>query len=454
MIREGNKRSDQIWLFSFLAFLIFFFSISTNLRDDRGKGTLFIYDVDNYYSYLPAAFIHKDLSFSYPNAYWLTPGPLGNGIAKGTMGMSIMYSPFFAIGYLHASIGGYELDGYSEPFNTWVHIGSLFYGLLAAFFILKALFLFFKPLPSILAYIAVLFGTNYFYYLLGQSAMAHSYVFALFAVIIWLTIRWHSTEKRKYLFLIALLSGFVTLIRPTDIAIIFLPFLYGIYSKDSLLQKLSLLRNNLGPLALCVPIFFLPIVPQMIYWKVYAGTFLFFSYGSDESFYFNDPQIFNVLLSWRKGWLIYSPLAIFMLLGFIPLWKKYKAIALPATFIFLFTLYIVSCWWDWWFGGSFGHRAFIQYYALLLFPLTALVSWGIKNWKKSLVTVSLIVGLMYLNVYQTFQFKYAIIHWDSMTKDAYFLVWDKMRLNPKEVEAVRKALKTPDYAAAHKGIRD
>jgi hypothetical protein len=452
-MREAGNR-DRIWLWSFLAFFLLFSSISTNLRDDRGKGTIFMYDVDNYYSYLPAAFIHNDLSFSYPNGYWLTLGPKGYGIAKGTMGMSIMYSPFFGIAYLHASLGGYELDGYSEPFITWVHLGSLFYGLVAAFFILKSLFLFFKPLPSVLAYIAVLFGSNYFYYLFGQSAMAHSYIFALFGAIVWFTLRWHKTEAKKYLFLVAFLCGFVTLIRPTDAVIVLFPFLYGIYSKESFSAKLQLLGKNLIPLLICVPIFFLPLLPQMIYWKIYAGSFLFFSYGSEESFFFNDPQIMNVLFSWRKGLMIYTPLAMFMVLGLIPLWKKFGKLALPITSIFLLTLYVVSCWWDWWFGGSFGHRAFVQYFALLIFPLTALISWGISRWQKALVSVPILTLVVYLNIYQTFQFKYVIIHWDSMTKEAYFQVWQKMRLTPEEVQKVQGALKTPDYIAARKGERD
>ena len=52
-------------------------------------------------------------------------------------------------------------------------------------------------------------------------------------------------------------------------------------------------------------------VPQMIYWNEMTGHWLYFSYGSDERFFFGDPAIIKGLFSYRKGLFIYTPLLLF-----------------------------------------------------------------------------------------------------------------------------------------------
>ena len=73
-------------------------------------------------------------------------------------------------------------------------------------------------------------------------------------------------------------------------------------------------------------------VPQMIYWKEMTGRWLYFSYGSDERFFFGDPAIIKGLFSYRKGLFIYTPLLLFAFAGVISLWLKTFA-ACPACHI-------------------------------------------------------------------------------------------------------------------------
>ncbi|MBK6776976.1 MAG: hypothetical protein IPG74_14450 [Flavobacteriales bacterium] len=67
------------------------------------------------------------------------------------------------------------------------------------------------------------------------------------------------------------------------------------------------------------------VSPLFIYWKVYAGSFFWDSYQNPgeglDIFY---PHIHNFLFSFRKGWLLYSPLIALALLGFIPLWRRHR----------------------------------------------------------------------------------------------------------------------------------
>ena len=58
----------------------------------------------------------------------------------------------------------------------------------------------------------------------------------------------------------------------------------------------------------------LPLIPQMVYWKLHTGNLLFYTYG-EEKFFWNDPKVLEGLFSFRKGWLVYSPLMLLSLTG-------------------------------------------------------------------------------------------------------------------------------------------
>ena len=92
-----------LWLLLFVM-LWSFFSIKRWGNAETAQ-KLIDWDVTSYYSYLPALFIHNDVTLeftkrgadvSYENnhQFWYTTAPNGKRIIKVTMGMSILYSPF------------------------------------------------------------------------------------------------------------------------------------------------------------------------------------------------------------------------------------------------------------------------------------------------------------------------------------------------------------------------
>src|SRR5205085_146212 len=77
------------------------------------------------------------------------------------------------------------------------------------------------------------------------------------------------------------------------------------------------------------------------------------------------------LISFRKGWLIYTPVMFLSLYGIFLMRKNKLVNLLPAVALYLIVeIYIYSSWGVWWFGGSYGQRSMIQSYALLIFPFT------------------------------------------------------------------------------------
>jgi hypothetical protein len=120
--------------------------------------------------------------------------------------------------------------------------------------------------------------------------------------------------------------------------------------------------------------------------------------------------------------------------------------------LFILNLYIISCWWDWFFGGSFGARAFVQHFSYLSIPLAALFSFVFENKRKTNIAqinrLILIIVFSFgigLNLFQTYQYVNYIIHFNGMSKETYWLVFGKAKLNEWEQGEFWRTLRNPDY---------
>jgi hypothetical protein len=415
-------------------------------------------DVDQYYSYLVGEFIHHDLSFKFDNYYWLVPTETGQSVPKVTMGMAYMYFPFFFIANNIAYTHEFSGLGYSAPYMWFIHFGSIFYVILGLWYSRKVLLMFFSEWVTAATLLLVLFGTNLFYYTYKQSEMAHGYLFCLIAIFIFHVLRWYVAKKVKHLYYFSFFLGLIALIRPTEIFVVIFPLLIYVTDFNELKLRFREIFDLKWKLLIAVIVFLIPILPQLLFWKTYTGHFFFFSYGTQEGFFFLDPKIYSVLFGWRKGWLIYSPIMIFAVIGLIIMCFKYKKIGIAILVYFLINLYFISSWWDWGYGGAFGMRALVQTYAFLIFPFAFFINWLVSIFKRtySKVIITVIFSLTscflcYLNVYQTYQIKNSLLHWDSMTKEAYwytFLTTDVDRLY------LETLFKNPNYEEMRKGNRD
>ncbi|MEM6629289.1 MAG: hypothetical protein AAF694_06430, partial [Bacteroidota bacterium] len=143
---------------------------------------------------------------------------------------------------------------------------------------------------------------------------------------------------------------------------------------------------------------------QMAYWKVFSGHWLFYSYG-EFGFDWLSPHIMDGLFSAKKGWLVYTPVMIFALIGFIPLYRLYKSIFWTLLIFMVLTIYVVYSWEIWWYGGSFGSRAMVQSYALLSIPLTLLIQELLGMWSTGWKVIAFGSMLLCadLNLIQTWQ---------------------------------------------------
>jgi len=165
------------------------------------------WDVFGYYLYLPLKFIYHDLGLrdesmipsileQYHNSatfYQAVKLPDGGYVMKYTMGLSILYSPFFFIGHIIAELSKYAADGFSAPYQYSIFFGSILYSMLAVIVLSRVLMRFFTERISAIILIIVVFSTNYIIHITmsGQNANAYNYLFLAYALILWFTIFSH-----------------------------------------------------------------------------------------------------------------------------------------------------------------------------------------------------------------------------------------------------------------------
>ena len=128
---------------------------------------------------------------------------------------------------------------------------------------------------------------------------------------------------------------------------------------------------------------------QLIYWKYATGDFIVYSY-EEQGFSWLRPHLKDGFFSTRAGWLTYTPMMTFALIGFYFLYCKSKAL-FWGTFVFsMLFIYITFAWGIWWYGGSLGQRAMVQSYPVLAIPLAAFLEWiwQQKVWKYAFLGVA------------------------------------------------------------------
>ena len=406
-------------------------------------------DVNQYYCYLPALFVYKDLSFKFKNdrLYWLTEDENWVALPKMTMGMSILYSPFFIIGPAIANVSDYPPDGYSLPYSYSIRIGTYLYVSIALYLLYLSLLRYFKPWISGVSIFLVFASTNLFYYSVGEAEMSHSYLFFLYSVIIYNTLKWNEKKKRKNLVWLSLAMGMCVLIRPTSILFASLPVLYLFSTKENRFW----ISNNLKTIFSSLLVFFLPIFLQMLFWKTYGSGWVRWSYRN-EGFFLDNPHILEFLFGYRNGWLLYTPIMIFALASVFVLPQKLKSMKDSIFIILPLAIYILSSWWCWWFGGSFGGRTMIEFYAILVFPLAAGIQFVAQINVVKYVFIVMFLGTTFYNVLGMHKKTNHELHWDSMSKEAFWFTFSKLKLKGEERNELETLYKQPDYENARKGL--
>ncbi|MEM9821890.1 MAG: hypothetical protein AAF985_12495 [Bacteroidota bacterium] len=432
------KNKTSLWAYGIACLLILIVAFAYPKWKYKGNVATLSWDVTGYYLYLPAAFLYNDLGqlqfkdqlFETYNPassfYHAVPLENGNYIMKYPIGLAIQMFPSFVIGGVLAKVMGYPLDGFSYPFQLSISFGSLFVAFIGLWFCRKILLRYFDDQSTALGLLVLAFATNYLNYSAIDGAMTHNFLFTLYALLIWLTIRWYEKPTLKISTAVGAIIGLATITRPVELISVLIPLLWGLNGFSDLPQRLTFWQSHWQKIVAAMLTTIAVGTIQLVYWKWYSGDWLFYSY-EDQGFDWKSPHL-EAIFSYRKGWLTYTPVMIFAILGLPLLWWRQRSLFWVCSTYFVINLYLVISWSVWWYGGSFGQRALVQSYAMMSIPLTAFIAfiWQSKWWKYPLAAAFIFCA--WLNLVQTYQ-SHADgggMTPDMMTKAYYWRIFGKI----------------------------
>lgn len=401
----------------------------------RTEATL-SWDVSGYYMYLPAIFIYQDIKEQkflddIIEKYQPTPSNIqsfehssGNYVMKYSIGQAVTLSPFFAVGHLWASIDArYTPDGFSYPYQLCVAIGCFLIAFLGLFYLRKVLLIYFSDKIVAITLLSIVFGSNYLEYAGISSGMSHNALFTYYALLLWHTVQFHKTPTKSRAIIIGALIGIMALTRPTEIISFLIPIMWGVKGLGDLLSRLKYLLDHKGKLIPAIVTVAAIGCIQLGYWKYASGDWIVYSYG-EEGFSWLSPHVVDCMFSYRSGWLTYSPMMIFSMIGLVVLWFKNRLIfrsIIPFTILFM---YLCFAWDVWWYGGAIGQRAMVQSYPILAFAMCGFYQW-ISN-QKQIYTWPVgccFILFIYLNLYWVHQsHKGGQLYVGQMTKEYFWKV--------------------------------
>lgn len=393
------------------------------------------WDVLGYYLPLPATFIHhdpllKDISWLEEvnqryeltgTFYQISQNEKGETMYFFLFGMSIVYLPSFLVGHTAALGLGYEANGFSAPYIWSMVIGALIFTLIGIYYLRKFLLEYLSDRATALAILIIFLSTNAVHHLNIKNLETVNFLFTFAAFTLYQTVVWLRNPSFKTLLPIGLSITLITMMKPSEIIIGLIPLLWLVDSKKAFIERLQFIWKQRKAVIFTTLICFLVLSPQLIYWHQMTGKWIYDSYKNPGvGLDLTSPHILPILLSYRKGWIVYTPIMLFALCGFIYLYRKNKELFWPILIYSGLSFYIVSSWTEWWYGASFSVRPLIILYPVLAIPLI----YFIKEFgnKRKWITTSifiLVIAFSALNQFQWWQLRNWILDPYRTTGDYY-----------------------------------
>ncbi|MEM8583648.1 MAG: hypothetical protein AAGF87_05235 [Bacteroidota bacterium] len=418
--------------------------------------TIIHWDGYGYYAYLPALFIYgqaDDFAFAddhfehyelSSNLYQIRDAPNGRRFPTYNIGLAVLWLPFFLLAHAYCLIfGGFEPDGMSWPYQAAIWLAACFYLSLGWWYLSRFLEKHLPPYAVISSLLLIGLATNLYYYGTQNLELTHLYLFGIYAAFLY-HFQQYTEGDRSWVRLVipGLLAGLMILIRSSEIVVFLLAAAWAWNWRWS-----TCWRNGKAALvlvAIAAPVFAL----QLMYYRYSLGVW--WVNGYEGHFFEWPPHLYECLVGYRSGWLVYTPLAFFMLLGIGLLFKVGSKWAWSILAFTIINCLILFSWHVWTYGSTFGSRPVVQSYAVLALPLGVLIHWlwqqlnsigrtgrastgeslektssptSYAKWPARILKLFICTsagGLIALNLFQTWQFGQRIIPLDLNNKTHYW----------------------------------
>ena len=442
MFERKYFSSSSLWLVVLLFVALVTFR-SSNIQEKEIS-----WDVFGYYLPIIATFqfddpLMKDRSWVEElnaekkltgTVYQLSTTDSGEPMYFFLFGMSYFYVLFYFIGDWIAGFMGYAQDGFSAPYTIALVYGCMIYTLIGLIYLRKILRHFFSETITVWVLILIVLGTNYAHHMSIKNLETVNVLFFLATIVIWNTIQWHINQKFKHLLAIAIGSVLMALVKPSEILFLLLPIMWNVWNKESAIDKLNSIWQRKFQFLIVIVVACVIAFPQLYYWYLKTGFWIFDTYKNPGvGLDILSPHIFDSLFSYKKGWLLYTPVMVFALIGIYYFQRRNKRIFLAVFLTILVSAYIVFSWTEWWYGAGFSNRPMITYYPLLSICLGYFLV-ELLQWKKTMQTVIFVVFtfFIFLNQFQWWQLRVYILDPYRTTKAYYWASFLHTSVTPEQ----------------------
>lgn len=292
----------------------------------------------------------------------------GKMIIKYPLGTAIMMMPGFVIAWIVSQL--FILLGFQETVSGYEYSFQFFVQLSAISATLGGVLYSTKLWQSIRGKSTLEVGIIAGFYLLAsplvyyaaiEPSMSHAYSFLCVSAYIYYTKKWMEGRLTYWeSFLMVFFAALMILVRNQNL-------FFLIFSIWALIMKWRFNeRGELKQLAWMIPLGFLLLLPQFLYWSYLFDSPLTFSYQEEGFSRWNQPEFWNVLFSSDTGLFYWHPIIFLGLLSLLLFAQKDKAFFVLFSLCFIIQLYLSASWSCWWLGNSFGYRGLINCTSLFM----------------------------------------------------------------------------------------
>jgi hypothetical protein len=393
----------------------------------------------SYYIYLPSWFLFQDTTLAalardccgghFPEFTAIIRWPgTRRWVNAHPIGVALMQAPAFMVAHGLTRWTNLSPDGFSLYYQHAVGLAGLAWIVAGLAVMRLTMRRHFTDGVTAATLAVLLLGTNLFHYATYDSAYSHPYSFFLFAAFLELTERWYGGPTFRRAVLIGLVSGLIVLTRHTNVLVLVLFPLFGVVSRASARERLARFGREWRHLAVIAAVGLAVIAPQLALYYDATGRVLVSSYG-ELGFNWGSPRLAEVLVGVTKGLFFWSPVLLLALPGFWWLHRSGTSAAgfvLPALLFLAAHTYVIASWWDWQFGGSYGHRGFVDTLPIFALGLAATFHRAAAAGRaRALVTIVAALAVA-LSIFQMLQYWHGIIPFNDTTWEQYrglFLRW-------------------------------
>jgi hypothetical protein len=393
----------------------------------------------SYYVYLPSWFLFHDTTLSalardccggvYPAYTAIIRWPTTRRwVNAHPIGVAVMQAPLFSVGHALTKWTNLSPDGFTLYYQHAVGISGLLWTVGGMVVLGRILRRHFSDGVTAATLATILLGTNLYHYATFDSSYSHPYSFFLFAAFLDLTERWYARPRPGTSVLLGLVAGLIVLTRHTNgLFLMFFP-LYGVTNAAEFRARLALIARERWLVALATIVAATVVSPQLAIYYQATGRAFVSSYG-DLGFNFGSPHLMQVLFSVQKGLFFWCPVLLTSGAGFVWLARSShsaRAFVLPSLLFLLVDTYIIASWWDWQFGGSFGHRGFVDTLPIFAIGMAGCFAWLSAHRHVQRLVFPLVVLAIALNLFQMLQYWNHVLPFSDTTWEQYrgvFLRW-------------------------------